>query len=176
MLPRRKPQQIKSVDIYPGIPPAVVQILPDTCFRPDLASAYDSNSYPTSSFLPRQELFYDCGCKRVLDGSQFNISTKEAFEILNGAARPKLHRNGADIGCGKHAHTISTSALSRLDTIFPFLFSLVIYLVGYTHCILGQHRGTPIKQYSGGTSHVSSSCYICLLSTLFLIHDCLARF
>jgi len=176
ILDRWRPQQIKSVDVCPRIPPTVVQILPDICFRPDLTSAYDPNSYLMSSLLPRQELFYDCGCKRVLDDVQFNISTKEAFEILNGAARPKFHQNGADIGCGKHAPTISTSALSRLDIIFPLLFSLVIYLVGYTHCLLGQCRDTPIKQYPGGTSHVSSSCCICLLSTLFLIHGCLARF
>jgi hypothetical protein len=139
--------------------PTVIQIPPDICLRPDLASVYDPSSYPTPSCLPRQRPFCDWGCERVLDGVQFNISTDAAFEILNGAARPQ--QNEADTGCSTQAPTIATPALSRLDAIILFLFSLVIYLMGHIHRLPGRPRGTPANQHPGGTSHVSSNCCIC---------------
>jgi hypothetical protein len=175
----RNAQRInRSADICPVISascPTVIQIPPDMCLRPDLASVYDPSSYPTPSCLPRQGPFCDWGCERVLDGVQFNISTEdlEAFETPNGAARPQ--QNEADTGYGSQAPTIATPALSRLDAIILSLFSLVIYLMGHIHRLPGRPRGTPADQHPGGTSHVSSNCCICQ-STFFLIHDCLAPF
>jgi hypothetical protein len=169
----------RLVDICPVISascPTDIQNPPDMCLRPDIASVYDPSSYPTPSCLPRQGPFYDWGCERVLDGVQFNTSTEEAFEILNGAARPKFHQNEADIGCGNHAPTISTPTLSRPDAIILFLFSLVVYLAGYVYRLPGRRRGTPTNQHVSVSSHVSSDCCICLQSTFSLMHDCLARF
>ena len=144
------------------------------CLRPDIASVYGPGSYPTPSYLPRQGPFHDRGCERVLDGVQFNISTEEAFEILNGAARPKIHQNGADTDCGNHAPSITTPALSRPDAITLFLFSLVVYLAGYVYRLPGRRHDTLVGQHPGGTSHVSSSCCICPQPIPSLIHDCLA--
>ncbi|KIM34815.1 hypothetical protein M413DRAFT_391297 [Hebeloma cylindrosporum] len=153
---RRNAQRVsKSVEVCPMIStscPTIVQIPPNMCLRPDLASVYDPISYPTPACLPRQGLFYDWGCERVSDGAQFNISTEEAFEILNGAARPNFHQNRADIGCGDHAR-ITTPALSSLDIIVIFLFSLVAYLMGYVHRFLGWPRSTPTDRQAGRTSH-----------------------
>jgi len=177
-LDRRKVQRInRSVDICPVISvscPTVVQNPPDMCLRPDIASVYDPSSYPMPSCLPRQGSLYDWGCEKALDGVQFNTLTEEAFEIPNGAARPKLHQNGVDIGCSNHPPPIITPALSRSDAIILFLFSLLVYLAGYVYRLPGRRHGTLINQHPGGTSHVSSNYCICPQSTLFLTHDCLA--
>jgi len=158
-LDRPKVQRInRSVDICPVISascPTVVQNPPDMCLRSDIASVYGSSSYPTPSYLPRQGLFHDRGCERVLDGVQFNISTEEAFEILNGAARPKIHQNGADIDCSNHTPSITTPVLPRPDVIVLFLFSLVVYLAGYVYRLPGRRHDTLIDQHPGGTFHVS---------------------
>ena len=166
----------RSVDICPVISascPIVVQNPPDMCLRPDIASVYDPSSCPTPTC---QGPFYNWDRERVLEGVQFNTSMEETFEILNGAARPKFHQNGADVGCSNHAPTITTPALSRPDAIILFLFSLVVYLAGYIYRLLGRRRGTPTNQQAGVSSHVSSDCCICPLSTFFLMYDCLTRF
>lgn len=110
-LNRRNAQRLnRSVDICSVIStscPTVVPILPDMCLRPNLSSVYDPSSYPTPSCFSRQGHFYGWGCERVLDGVQSNISTKAAFEILNGAARPKFQQNGADVGCGNYIFLLS---------------------------------------------------------------------